>query len=66
MSVGNIRKGALPGSKQKRCIFRCMCCQVLTCMCNYALPGARRKRCRAVGNIRKRCTARFKAEKVHF
>ena len=30
------------GLKQKRCIFRCMFCQVLACMCKYALPGARR------------------------
>ena len=47
-AVGNIRKGTLPGSKQKWCFFRCMCCQVLACICKCALPGARRKRCRAV------------------
>ena len=41
-AVGNIRKGAQLGLKQKRCIFRCMCCQVLACMCKCALPGARR------------------------
>ena len=42
VAVGNIREGAQPGLKQKRCMFRCICCKVLACMCKYALPGARR------------------------